>query len=94
MRCRCAVELATPVDARAVSIEHVRSLGLSGLVINGSCTPETENAECNRSSEYAMVEENTCICQQSPMLAEKNDTMHKNKTFNQKNTSKNNDRTT
>jgi len=31
-----------------------------------------------------MVEENTCTCQQSPMLAEKIDTMHKNKTFNPK----------
>ena len=52
-----------------------------------------------------MVEENTYICQQSPMLAEKIDTMHKNKTFEKstaghsqtfrmKNNSKNNDRTT
>ena len=39
---------ATPVNARAVSIEHVLSLDLSGLVINGNCTPETDSAECNK----------------------------------------------
>lgn len=91
MRCRCAVELATTVDARAVSIEHVRSLGLCGLhvVINGGCTPNQKTLNIQESLEnrpnateavsmqwWKKIRND--ICQQSPMLAEKFDTMHKN----------------